>query len=120
MLANLPFLSAVIWRIIDAKYEKNKDSDEEDDESETEYRIINNKMTVVEENNQVTAKKRKKENIVDVLRELVGLPVQRQDAHWFDLVSIFKRYIHVATNIILTPWKYGQYKGYYGCRIRWI
>lgn len=59
-----------------------KDSDEDDD-SDKEGEEEDEDAPLVKKPKEKKAKK--PENIVDVLRELAGLPIAHDDAHWFDL-----------------------------------
>lgn len=61
------------------------EEDEEDEEEANEGEDESSAPLV--KKNQVK-KKKKPENIVDMLRELAGLVVLRDDARWFDLVLL--------------------------------
>mmetsp|Transcript_30125 Transcript_30125/g.35520 ORF Transcript_30125/g.35520 Transcript_30125/m.35520 type:complete len:1909 (+) Transcript_30125:29-5755(+) len=58
--------------------------DDEEDSTEEEDEDDEN-AALVKKDKKDEKKPKKPENVLDVLRELVGLPVARDDAHWFDL-----------------------------------
>jgi hypothetical protein len=61
------------------------DDDEEADSDEDEGGDDDENTALVKKDPKDEKKPKKPENVLDVLRELVGLPVARDDAHWFDL-----------------------------------
>ena len=92
--------------------EEDEDSEAEGDEGEED--------ALIKKEKKPEKKVKKPENVLDVLRELVGLPVSRDDAHWFDCVRGFVHFViftfptgkHVSSLLPLSP------IGNYGCRIR--
>ena len=66
------------------KTEKSPGDEEDDSEAEDEE---GEEHALIKKEKKQDKKMKKPENIVDVLHELVGLPVSRDDAHWFDCVS---------------------------------
>jgi len=65
--------------------DEEKGDDDNDDEDSEAGDDVDDVESALLPTTKTSKKQKKPENIVDVLRELAGLPTMRDDAHWFDL-----------------------------------